>query len=98
MKIQTASVRTWSCVHFTEDSFTNKAQFDMGRLKDDAVPIILDPTVMSARHKCVTVFITWSLFLCLLNRSFDMRINCFYPKSLQRPSVGGCRLSIIHDY
>ncbi len=47
MKIQTASVRTWSFVHFTADSFTNKAQFDMGKLKDDAVPTILDPTVMS---------------------------------------------------
>ncbi len=47
MKIQTVSVRTWSFVHFTADSFTNKAQFDKGKLKDDAVPIILDPTVMS---------------------------------------------------
>ncbi len=39
-------------LHFTADSFTNKAQFDMRfserlKLKDDAVPTILDPTVMS---------------------------------------------------
>uniref|UniRef100_A0A671LYR6 THAP-type domain-containing protein n=1 Tax=Sinocyclocheilus anshuiensis TaxID=1608454 RepID=A0A671LYR6_9TELE len=39
-------------LHFTADSFTNKAQFDAEfserlKLKDDAVPTILDPTVMS---------------------------------------------------
>ncbi len=43
-------------LHFTMDSFTNEAQFDVGfperlKLKDDAVPTILDPTVMS-QHKC----------------------------------------------
>ncbi len=53
-------------LHFT-DSFTNKAQFDVGfserlKLKDDAVPIILNPTVMS---------------LCLLNRSFDEYLCIF---------------------
>ncbi len=40
-----------SSLHFTVDSFTNKAQFDTGfseslKLKDNAVPTILDPTVM----------------------------------------------------
>ncbi len=39
-------------LNFTVDSFTNKAQFNMGfserlKLKDDAVPAILDLTVMS---------------------------------------------------
>ncbi len=39
-------------LHFTADSFTNKAQFDVGfskrlKLKDDTVPTILGPTVMS---------------------------------------------------
>ncbi len=57
MNIQTASVRTLFFVHFI---FTRihlqKAQFDAGfserfKLKDDAVPTILDPTVMS-QHKC----------------------------------------------
>ncbi len=42
------------------DSFTNKAQFNMGfserlKIKDDAVPAILDLTVMS-QHTRVTVF------------------------------------------
>ncbi len=47
------------CSHnFTTDSFTNKAQFDTGfserlKLDDDAVPTILDPTVMS-QHTSVT--------------------------------------------
>ncbi len=41
---------------FTADSFTNKAQFNAGfserlKLKDNAVPTILDLTVM-AQHKC----------------------------------------------
>ncbi len=43
-------------LHFTTNSFKNKAQFDVGfskrmNLKDDAVPTILDSTVMS-QHKC----------------------------------------------
>ncbi len=46
-------------LYFSADSFTNKAQFDAGfseRLKrkiekDDTVPAISDPTVMS-QHKC----------------------------------------------
>ncbi len=42
-------------LNFTVDSFTNKAQFDVVfskrlKLKDDAVPTILDLTVMS-QHK-----------------------------------------------
>ncbi len=48
-------------LHFTADLFTNKAQFNAGfserlKLKDDAVPNISDPTVMS-QHTSVTVFI-----------------------------------------
>ncbi len=39
-------------LHFTADSFTNQVRFDAGfserlKLKDNAVPIILDLTVMS---------------------------------------------------
>ncbi len=38
-------------LHFTADSFSNKKQFDAEfserlKLKDDAMPTILDPTVM----------------------------------------------------
>ncbi len=37
-------------LHFTADSFTNKARFngfsERLKLKDDAMPTILDPTVM----------------------------------------------------
>ncbi len=56
MNIQTASVRTLSFVHFIFMRIhLQKAQFDAGfserfKLKDDAVPTILDPTVMS-QHK-----------------------------------------------
>ncbi len=61
--------------HFAVDSFTNKAQFDVGfserlKLKDDAVQAILDLTVTQV------FFIIWSLFLCLLNRLFDMYFDC----------------------
>ncbi len=66
MTFQTASVRIWSfcSLHFTTDSFTNKAQFDAGfskrlKLKDNAVPTILDLTVMP-HHTSVSY------------------INCFY--------------------
>ncbi len=52
MKIQTASVSNLALcsLNLTADSITNKAQFDAGfserlKLKDDAVPTILD-------HKC----------------------------------------------
>ncbi len=43
-------------LHYTADSFANKAQIDAGlserlKLKDDAVPTILDLTVIS-QHKC----------------------------------------------
>ncbi len=45
-------------LHFTVDSFTTKAQFDAGfserlKLKDNAVPTILDPIVMS-QHTSVS--------------------------------------------
>ncbi len=68
------------------DSFTNKAQFDVGflerlKLKDDAVPTILDPTVMSHHtsvNNCFYFVITIALsvitdclicteFLCIFN-------------------------------
>ncbi len=55
MKIQTVSVRTLSFDHFIllRIHLQNKAQWFSERLKlkDDAVPTILDPTVMS-QHKC----------------------------------------------
>ncbi len=46
-------------LHFTADSFTNKAQFDAVfservKLKDDAVPTILDLTVM-LQHTSVSI-------------------------------------------
>ncbi len=41
-------------------------QKDRQKLKDDAVPTILDLTVIS-QHKCEQLFfIMWSLLLCLL--------------------------------
>ncbi len=54
-------------LNFIVDTFTNKAQSDAEfserlKLKDDAVPTILDPTVMS-HHTSLTVFIMWSLLL-----------------------------------
>ncbi len=52
-------------LHSIVDLF--KAQFDAAdNEKDDAVSTILDPTVMS-EHTSVTVFITWSLWIYLLN-------------------------------
>ncbi len=43
-------------LYFTVDSFTKKAQFYEGFSKrlilKDALPTILDPTVMSQQHKC----------------------------------------------
>lgn len=59
-------------LHFTTDSFTNKTQFDAGfserlKVKDDAVPTILDPKVMQPQRSSVSnsVF-TMSQMLCLL--------------------------------
>ncbi len=53
-------------LHFTTDLFTNNAQIDVGfserlKLKDDAVPAILDMTVMS-QHTSVS-----NCILLLLN-------------------------------
>ncbi len=52
-------------LHFTTDSLTNKAQFDTGfserlKLKDDALPIILDPmshhtSVSNCFHYVITI-------------------------------------------
>ncbi len=73
-------------LNFTTDLFTNKAQFDAGfskrlKLKDDAVPTILDPTIMSQHTiKCncfyymvtiaLSVFTDYLLcieYLCIFN-------------------------------
>ncbi len=61
---------------FSTDSFTNKAQFDSRifrkiETKVDAVLTILDPPVISQYTSLSNCFITLSLLLCLLNRSFD---------------------------
>ncbi len=57
MNFQTASVRTWSFVHFILQRI-NPIKFDVGfserlKLKDNAVLTILDPTVMS-HHKSMS--------------------------------------------
>ncbi len=56
-------------LHFTVDSFTNNAQFEAGfserlKIKDNAVPAILDTTVMS--HQ--TRYLKW-LFHCIVVKS-----------------------------
>ncbi len=55
-------------LHFTTDSFTNKAQFDAGfskrlKLKDEAVPAILDP-IMS-QHTSVSNCFYYMLTIAL---------------------------------
>ncbi len=68
MKVQTAYCVSKNSVlcsfHFAVDSFTNMAQFNTGfserlKLKDDALPTILDPTVMLQvwQHKCEQLFL-----------------------------------------
>ncbi len=68
-------------LHFTADSFKKQGPIQCGifrkiETKRRCCATILDPTVMS-QHTSVTVFITSSLLLCLLNRSFDMSIYAF---------------------
>ncbi len=59
MKIQTVSKNLVLCsLHLTTDSFINEAQFDTAfserlKLKEDAVLVILDPTVIS-QHTSVS--------------------------------------------
>ncbi len=56
-------------LHFSTDSLTNKTQFDVGfseifKLKDDAVPTILDPNVMSqhtSMRNCFYNAVTFAL-------------------------------------
>ncbi len=58
-------------LNFTADLFTNKAQFDAGfserlKLKESAVPTILDLTVMSQQtsvSNCFYYMVTITLFL-----------------------------------
>ncbi len=64
-------------LHFTVDWFMNKAQFDAGfskrlKLEDDAVPAILDLTVMS-QHKYEQLFSLHGHY-CIISsyRSCDM--------------------------
>ncbi len=64
-------------LHFTADSFTNKAQIRCGIFKKIETKrrccadyIWSDSNVTT--QVWVTVFITWSLLLCLFYRSFDM--------------------------
>ncbi len=56
-------------LHFTMDSFTNKAQFNAGfserfKLKEDAVPIILDATFMS-QHTSVSNCFYYAIAIAL---------------------------------
>ncbi len=58
-------------LNFPEDSFINKAQFDAGfserlKLKDDAVPTILDLTVIS--QVWVTLLCNPYSFVCYIER------------------------------
>ncbi len=57
-------------LHFTTDLFTNNAQIDVGfserlKLKDDAVPAILDMTVMSQHtsvSNCILLLLNYDVF------------------------------------
>ncbi len=58
-------------LHFTADSFTNMAQFnavfsERQKLKDNAMPTILDPTIMSHHTSVGKVFILVSLVFILI--------------------------------
>ncbi len=73
-------------LHCTVVSFTNKAQFNAGFSKRLKIKrrccAILDPTVMSqiATQVWVTVFISWSLLLCLFLQIvwYVLSYSCFY--------------------
>lgn len=59
-----------SFIHFILDSFTNKAQFDAGfsqrmKLKNNAVPTVLDPTVM-LHHTSVSNCFYYMVYTLLL--------------------------------
>ncbi len=63
-------------LHFTADSFLNKSQFDAGfserlKIKNDAVPSILDPTVMS-QHTSVSNNVFTMYHYCSL---FDIYLS-----------------------
>ncbi len=61
----------WS-LHFTADLFTNKAQFGAGiserlKLKDNAVPTILDPTVnVTIALPVITDRLICTEYLCIV--------------------------------
>ncbi len=81
MKFQTVSKNLVLCsLTFTTDSCTNKVQFDVGfserlKLKDDAVPTMLNPTVMSHHlwslcgHYCFVCYycLICTEYLCVSN-------------------------------
>ncbi len=102
MKIQTASVRTWSFVHFilpqirlqTSHNSTQDFQKEWN-WKTMLCWIYWIQQYCRNTKVWVTDVITWSLLLCLLNRSFDMYwvFMRFKPKSQQRPSMKdvGCQ-------
>ncbi len=86
MKIQTVSVKNRSFVHliFPRIRLQNKAQFDVGfserlKLKQDAVPTILDSTTTSHHRSVSNCFVT-------SYRSLELFMR-FWPKSQQRPSM-----------
>ncbi len=63
-------------LNFTADSFLNKSQFDAGfserlKIKNDAVPSILDPTVMS-QHTSVSINVFTMYHYCTL---FDIYLS-----------------------
>ncbi len=65
-------------IHFTAASFTNKAQIDTAfserfKLKADAVPTILDPTVMS-HHTSVSNCFYYMITIALLSVITDRLI------------------------
>ncbi len=62
-------------LHFTTDSFTNKAQFDTGfserlKLKDNAVPTILDPM---SHHRIVS-----TCFHYVITIDLSVITDCLY--------------------
>ncbi len=89
-----SSLKTLSFVHFTMDSFTNKAKFDTGfserlKLKDNAVLAIMDPTAL-LQHASVS-----NSIYCVVNIALSVKQVVWYeylwvlflPKSLQLPSM-----------
>jgi len=62
-------------LHFTADSFINKPQFDVGfserlKIKDDAVPTILTPTVISQHTRVSNKTLLLFLFFIFTKRHY----------------------------